>query len=120
MRRITANVFEAFAEVRPEWAESMFDLHFLLHSGAPALQRMAESDAARTSAPAADLVQSCAQELAEAYAAQWGFGAGRSARLVDEVLPACRDFLRVFVAYLQGAPEIARARASGRPSLLHH
>lgn len=121
MSRITSSSFEAFEELRPVWAESLFDLHFLLHSGAPTLQRLVRPDGDRSVSDAETVENSYVDELAKAYVRQWGFDSERNTRLVQEVLPACRDFLHIFKAQLTKVSEAETpAGSSGRPSLLDH
>jgi hypothetical protein len=103
--------FTEFAKLHPQWAASLFDLHFLQHRGVAVV--LARSRGDYPDSPL-DGDSRRLRELAEAWVSQWGFGQERSAQLVDNALPACATFLKLFDAELQWLSNGPLARRAAR------
>jgi hypothetical protein len=79
------SAFAAFAGMHPEWAASLFDLHFLTHRAQPILEQYARGD-----------LTDPATALANAWADQLSHEGEVRAWRVRELIPVASDFLCLF------------------------
>jgi hypothetical protein len=94
LQRSLARAMGTFAEQQPEWAASLFDETFLSGPAAPILARCLTP----TGAPDPE-------ELATAWATQFGTGEAARQRAVNDASTAAGEFLRLFEAELRQQDE---------------
>ncbi|MCL5998577.1 MAG: hypothetical protein M1546_21350 [Chloroflexi bacterium] len=80
-----ASTYAAFTRMHPEWAASLFDMHFLTHRARPILEQYARGDITGT-----------AHALANAWADQLSHDGEVRAQRVRELTPVADDFLCLF------------------------
>ena len=86
--------YTAFAEKHPDWAQSLFDEHFLTHSAAPILALCLQRE--DTAPP---------EDLAIAWADQMGRRGDARQTFIAQIEPVAADFLDMLDTELRARPE---------------